>query len=44
MGEDCPEASAAGSQYLRECARLLRGPGSSFLCITLAQQHVLRKH
>ena len=41
MGEESPEASSAGRRYLRETARLLRTPGS-FLCITLAQQHVLR--
>ena len=44
MGDESPEADASGSAYLQEVARLLRGPGSTFLCITLAQQHVLRKH
>ena len=43
MGDDCPEASEAGDAYLQEASRLLRGPGCSFLCVTLAQQHVLRK-
>ena len=42
MGEDCRESASAGGAYLAECARLLRRPGGSFLCITLAQDHVLR--
>ena len=42
MGEDCPEATSTGSAYLRECARLLKAPGGRFLCVTLAQEHVLR--
>jgi hypothetical protein len=43
MGEDTPGSKEAGGKLLAEVARLLsHAPGSAYLCVTLAQPHVLR--
>ncbi|KAK9806887.1 hypothetical protein WJX72_006435 [[Myrmecia] bisecta] len=42
MGEDTSGAMAAGTKFLAEVARLLDSNGT-YICITLAQPHVLRK-
>ena len=41
MGEDNAGADAAGSSLLAEVSRLLAA-GGAYLCVTLAQAHVLR--
>ena len=44
MGEDTPGSEAAGGKLLAEVARLLsHAAGSAYLCVTLAQPHVLRE-
>lgn len=40
MGEDSEEGSQTGGAFLEEAARVLR-PGGCYICITLAQPHVL---
>lgn len=42
MGEDTDAASCAGSLLLSEVRRVLTDQGQ-YICITLAQPHVLRK-
>ena len=43
MGEDTPGSEEAGGKLLAEVVRLLSpAPGSCYLCVTLAQPHVLR--
>lgn len=42
MGEDTPEAAAAGAQLLAEVQRLAARAGGAYACVTLAQAHVLR--
>ena len=42
MGEDDAGAGEAGRKVLREVARLLSPEGGTYICVTLAQQHVLR--
>ena len=43
MGEDAPGSEEAGGKLLAEVARLLApAAGSCYLCVTLAQPHVLR--
>ena len=42
MGEDTPDAAAAGQKLLAEVARLAAGAGGTYACVTLAQAHVLR--
>ena len=45
MGEDTEGANAAGAKLLAEVARLLKPrKGSVYICITLAQAHVLSRH
>ena len=44
MGEDTPGSEAAGGKLLAEVVRLLApGEGAAYLCVTLAQPHVLRE-
>ena len=44
MGEDTPGSEEAGGKLLAEVARLLApGEGAAYLCVTLAQPHVLRE-
>ena len=42
MGEDTPEAAAAGARLLAEVQRLAAPAGGAYACVTLAQAHVLR--
>ena len=42
MGEDTPEAAAAGAQLLAEVQRLAAPAGGTYACVALAQAHVLR--
>lgn len=42
MGEDSDESSAAGQKLLDGVSRVI-SPGGAYLCITLAQSHVLRE-
>lgn len=42
MGEDTPDAAAAGQKLLAEVGRLAAGAGGTYACVTLAQAHVLR--
>ena len=42
MGEDTDAASSAGSMLLSEVRRVLTH-GGQYICVTLAQPHVLRK-
>lgn len=42
MGEDDDGAGEAGRKLLQEVSRLLRPEGGTYICVTLAQQHVLR--
>ena len=45
MGEDTEGSDAAGEKLLAEVARLLRPQkGSVYICVTLAQAHVLSTH
>ncbi len=41
MGEDSPESREAGGRLLSEVRRLLSPCGGAYLCVTLAQPHVL---
>ena len=41
MGEDDRGAAEAGRKLLLEVSRLVQA-GGSYICVTLAQQHVLR--
>ena len=44
MGEDTEGSEAAGAKFLAEIARLLKPrKGSVYVCVTLAQAHVLSK-
>ena len=44
MGEDTPGSEEAGGKLLAEVARLLAPEeGAAYLCVTLAQPHVLRE-
>ena len=42
MGEESPESREAGEKLLKEAARVL-GKSGCYLCVTLAQSHVLSK-
>lgn len=42
MGENTPDAGAAGAALLAEVARLAAASGGAYACVTLAQAHVLR--
>ena len=45
MGEDTEGSDAAGAKLLAEVARLLKPrKGSVYICVTLAQAHVLSRH
>ena len=44
MGEDTPEAEAAGTAFLTEVMRLLDDDEGVYLCVSLCQAHVLRAH
>lgn len=41
MGEDDTGAGEAGVKFLLEVSRLIQ-EGGTYICVTLAQQHVLR--
>eukprot|EP00850_Spirogloea_muscicola_P006698 SM000032S12082 [mRNA] locus=s32:401812:407454:+ [translate_table: standard] len=41
MGEPGEEATAAGQRFLSEVARLIKPNGGRYICITLAQEHIL---
>ena len=43
MGEDTEGASATGSRFLAEVGRLVSHRGGLYVCVSLAQPHVLRK-
>ncbi len=44
MGEDTEGSEAAGAKFLAEVARLLKPrSGSVYVCVTLAQAHVLSR-
>lgn len=43
MGEDTPGSEEAGAKLLAEVTRLLAPEGAVYLCVTLAQPHVLRE-
>ncbi len=44
MGEDTPGADDTGGRFLTEVARLLSQQGGLYVCVSLAQPHVLRKN
>lgn len=41
MGEEGAEAEKVGDKFLAEVSRLLKPGGGRYLCVTLAQEHVL---
>ncbi|KAK9819283.1 hypothetical protein WJX74_000127 [Apatococcus lobatus] len=43
MGEDTEGANQTGSRFLAEVARLVSHNGGLYVCVSLAQPHVLRK-
>lgn len=44
MGDGDPGSLAAGEKLLREVDRLLRPGDGAYVCVTLAQEHVLGAH
>ena len=43
MGEDTEGANETGSRFLAEVARLVSHSRGLYVCVSLAQPHVLRK-
>ncbi len=42
MGDEGADANAAGTKLLSEVARVVDSRAGAYLCVTLAQEHVLR--